>query len=93
MWYVGGCTQVTCKHTVFYMQDSVSMDLGVSGGSGIGPKRILRMLHVLGQTLGAGLEPSVFLIRSSRRNRTCFLINLHSTEGRSRMLCADKCQQ
>ena len=37
------------------------MDLGVSGGPGIGPKRILRMLHVLGQTLGAGLEPSGFL--------------------------------
>lgn len=45
----------------FTCRTRVSMDLGVSGGSGIGPKRILRMLHVLGQTLGAGLEPSGFL--------------------------------
>lgn len=31
------------------------------GGLGISPMRILRMQHILGQTLGARLEPSRFL--------------------------------
>ena len=45
----------------FTCRTRASVDLGVSGGPGIGPMRILRMQHILGQTLGAGLEPSRLL--------------------------------
>ena len=32
MWYVEGCTQVTCKHTAFYMQDSSVRGFGCLRG-------------------------------------------------------------